>query len=184
MIARFLSNPFFRFLIFGTLAYLAWVLLYEFYLEPHTHLNRWIIDKIVRHSESLMSFFGVESAEFDDGQYRKRLGVMGSTGVTIGAPCNGLVLFALFVIFVLAFPGRWKHKLWFLPVGIIGIHVMNCLRVIALAVIFDYNPDWLEFNHDYTFTIVVYSFVFLLWYIYVNRLGILPANKNAASTSS
>ncbi|MEO0404714.1 MAG: archaeosortase/exosortase family protein, partial [Bacteroidota bacterium] len=143
-----------------------------------------VIDKIVRHSEEIMTFIGMDVQEFQDGLYRRRLGVMGSNGVTIGAPCNGLVLFALFVVFVLAFPGSWKHKMWFLPTGVIGIHVMNCFRVIALAVIFDYNPDWLEFNHDYTFTIIVYSFVFLLWYIYVNGLSSIPKKVDASPAAS
>jgi exosortase/archaeosortase family protein len=53
--------------------------------------------------------------------------------------------------------------------GIIIIHFVNVLRITALAIIVKVNPDWLYFNHNYTFTIVVYSFVFLLWWIWAKK---------------
>ena len=72
-------------------------------------------------------------------------------GVTVGAPCDGIVLLALFTVFIVAFPGPWKHKLWYLPAGLIAIHLINAIRITALAVIAHVKIEWLQFNHDYTF---------------------------------
>ena len=49
------------------------------------------------------------------------------------------------------------------------IHLINAIRIVALAIIVDVNPDWLYFNHNYTFNIIVYSFVFILWYIWAKK---------------
>ena len=91
------------------------------------------------------------------------VGIDGAHPIWIGSPCNALTLFMFFALFVIAFPGSVKKKLWFIPLGIIIIHIANVLRVIALAIINFYAPQYIEFNHTYTFTFLVYSIIFLLW---------------------
>ena len=98
--------------------------------------------------------------------YSNRVGVSGTPGVEIGAPCDGLSLFALFAIFIAFFPGPLKRKLWYIPIGVLFLHFVNIFRVISLAVIQSKFPDWLSFNHDYTFTVLVYGVVFGLWYVW------------------
>lgn len=167
MIARFWRNPFLRFLTIALSTYLVWYVSYEFFLRPNTILDEWMVDKITRGAEWFLELFGYPLRIFDDGEFRNHVGIAGSMGVTIGAPCDGIVLFALFVIFVVAFPGPILHKLWYLPLGVVLIHLSNVLRVVALAIIVDINPNWLAFNHDYTFTVLVYSLVFALWYLWI-----------------
>jgi hypothetical protein len=43
-----------------------------------------------------------------------------------------------------------------------------------------WNENWLSFNHDYTFTLIVYSFVFLLWWIWVNKFSGVGKKQTAA----
>jgi len=52
------------------------------------------------------------------------------------------------------------------------------LRVAALCLIARADYDLLNFNHDYTFYVIVYGWVFLLWYVWVKRFG--PGRKIAA----
>jgi len=53
------------------------------------------------------------------------------------------------------------------------------LRVVALITINYYAPQYIEFNHTYTFTILVYSIIFLLWMWWVNAsLKELKANES------
>ena len=100
------------------------------------------------------------------------MGIDGTHGVLIGAPCNGLNLFALFAGFIIIFPGKIIQKLIFIPIGILIIHVINIFRLVALALVVLYKPESLEFNHKYTFTIVVYAFIFVMWIIWVNKFAI------------
>ena len=40
----------------------------------------------------------------------------------------------------------------------------------ALTVYYFPDPEILDFNHTYTFTILVYGYVFYLWYLW-SRIG-------------
>lgn len=178
----FLKNPFFRFIIISTGIYLGWTVLYEFFLKPSTIFDDLIIDSLVKLGESGLQLIGYEVTPYQDFPYRIHIGVMGSKGVTIGAPCDGAVLFALFVAFIVAFPGKIQNKLWFVPVGLLSIHLINVLRVMGLAIIVHINEDWLAFNHDYTFTLFVYAWVFFLWWIWISRYSPLAGkNKNSSA---
>jgi exosortase family protein XrtF len=84
--------------------------------------------------------------------------------VYIGDACNGLELYVLFVAFYLAlnkFIASWK---WVL-LGIFGIFVLNIGRIAALAWVVLKIPHQLDFHHKYTFALVVYSWIFLIWFL-------------------
>lgn len=178
MFAQLRENPLLRFLLVGAAAYLLWYLSYELILRPYSHLDEWVVHQIVLGAECLISFFGYELTPYTRFDYMSHVGILGSPGVTIGAPCDGIILFALFAIFIVAFPGPIRHKAWYLPLGVVSIHFMNVVRVVALAVIVEVAPQMLEFNHDYTFTVIVYAWVFLLWYVWVQRFS--PVGKRKA----
>ncbi len=89
--------------------------------------------------------------------------------VSVGWQCDGLSLMALFAGFIIAYPGPWRAKLWFIPAGIVAIHLLNIVRVAALALNQLYSRNTMEFNHHYTFTIVIYGFIFWVWTIWVRR---------------
>ncbi len=173
MAARILKNPFLRFLFFSISLYLMWNVFYEFYLRTQTNFDKIVIDTLVRWAEVTLQILGYSTTDSSaaDVVFREHIGIAGSKGVTIGAPCDGVVLYVLFIFFVVAFPGPLKHKAWFIPVGALSVFYLNVLRIVGLAVIMKINESWLAFNHDYTFTIVVYAYVFLLWMLWVKRFS-------------
>lgn len=174
------NNPLFRFLLTAAGIYLVWYVLYEAWLKPQSHLDEWVISHIVAHSKAGLALIGYTLSQWP-GMAWNHIAIEGTGGVLIGAPCDGIILFTLFSIFVIAFPGPWKHKAWFLPLGIFSIHLVNVLRVMALAVIVKVNEEWLSFNHDYTFTILTYAWVFALWVIWVNRFSPLRGSMRRKS---
>ena len=105
------ENPFFRFLVTSIGLYLGWYCLYEFYLHTQTSFDKVVIDGLVRWAEFTLQALGYTTTDYStaDVIFREHIGIAGSKGVTIGAPCDGVVLYALFVFFVAAFPGPWKH---------------------------------------------------------------------------
>lgn len=162
-----------KFLIrFGILLGL-WYFLYTFLIKPSFLYDAIIIDKLSRTSAWLLEFFNFNPILIDgrfEG-YSNWIRLPDSGGVQIGPECDGLIVISLFVIFVLVFPGPWKKKLWYIPSGIALLFLLNIIRISALAYMVKESPEWLSFNHDYTFTIIIYSIVFLLWYIWVNKLS-------------
>ncbi|WP_442196393.1 hypothetical protein [Sporocytophaga myxococcoides] len=75
----------------------------------------------------------------------------------------------MFTCFVIAFPASWKSKLWFLPMGILAIHVLNMVRVILLILNFYFFNSSFDFNHKYTFNFVVYGFMLLVWLYWAKK---------------
>jgi len=166
------KNKLVRFILTSFFLFISWFFIYDFWLHPSGSVDTFIINIIVHNSDWLLKLIGYETIPTSlFGESIRTVGIDGSHGVWIGDPCNGLTLFALFSGFVLAYPGPIKNKLWFIPFGIITIHVLNVLRVTGLAMIQYFSPDYLEFNHTYTFTIIVYSYVFYLWYLWSNKLS-------------
>jgi hypothetical protein len=125
----------FRFLVFGFGGYIVWHLMYEECLKPATLLDEFVTHHLIISTEWAMESLGyLVNAYFQvaDGVFRTRVGVAGAAGVTVGPSCDGVVLFALFAIFILSFPGHWLRKTWFIPAGIFVIHTANIFRIIFL----------------------------------------------------
>ena len=160
----------FRFFGMAFLAYVVWSLTYEQVLKPQTMLDEVVIEHMVTSTETAFRVIGWPVGTYPQPvTHRDRVGMAGHAGVQIGAPCDGVALFALFAIFILAFPGPFLRKLWFIPAGIALLHLANIGRVVVLARMQATAPEWLEFNHDYTFTVLVYGLVFALWYLWTVR---------------
>jgi len=153
--------------------YLLWFLLYDKWLLKDGLIDGFLINHLVEITDFMLTVLGYETF-----QYADAVGVDGTHGVLIGAPCNGLDLFALFAGFIIIFPGKFIHKLIFIPLGIGVVHILNILRLVALALIVVYFPDSLQFNHKYTFTIVVYTCIFIMWMIWVKKFSLTKTKRN------
>ncbi|MCX6313047.1 MAG: archaeosortase/exosortase family protein [Bacteroidetes bacterium] len=159
--------------------YLGWMMLYEWLIHPWGKL-----DTLVINDSSNWTLFILKKLNFHtflgNNPTIRTIGIDGTHGLWIGDPCNGLTLFALFTSFILAYPGSWKNKLWFIPVGITAIYTMNIIRLTVLCIIVLKKPLWLEFNHTYLFQVLMYGFIFMLWYIWINKFSGKPKIKSVA----
>ena len=86
--------------------------------------------------------------------------------------CNAVSVMILFVSFVVAFRGKMKSMLWFIPLGIVVIHCANILRIAFLAVALYHFPQAEHVLHGVLFPLAIYGIVFLLWMVWVNRFSI------------
>lgn len=89
----------------------------------------------------------------------------------INDSCSGLKQMLQFALLMLIFPGPWKKKLWFIPLGIFIMHLTNLFRVIGLAVVMNNWPQYWNFSHDYIFRPIFYIIIFLLWMYWVEKIG-------------
>lgn len=171
-VLKIYSNPFVAFVVTSVALYIGWYIAYDLILNPMRIIDEPVEENILWFTKQFLLLMDYPLIDFGEqaGKYHA-VGIDGSSGVLIGDPCNGITLFALFAGFIIAFPGPWKKKLIFIPTGILLIHFVNIVRVIILCLITYYAPDALDFNHDYTFKVVVYGFVFLLWYLWVTRIA-------------
>lgn len=161
-----INNPVLKFLLLLFGLYLGWYLLYSFWIHPYEKIDLFIIDLTIYYSKLILEllnynvFTGVERV----------IGIDGTGGLWIGDNCNGIALFALFTWFIVAYPsGKWWQKLVYIVIGISIIQFLNILRIVLLAILDTKSRAWTEFNHTYTFTIVIYGVIFLLWIVWVNK---------------
>ncbi len=92
-------------------------------------------------------------------------GQWGYVGVSPG--CTSLKQWLHFIFIMLLFPGPRKHKLWFIPAGIIVIHFINIVRIVGLALTLKPWPQYFDFFHDYIFKTFFYFMIFVMWVIWV-----------------
>ncbi|MEO6305997.1 MAG: exosortase family protein XrtF [Bacteroidia bacterium] len=172
MRAVFKQNAFIKFVFTAGLLYLLLYLVYQFIVKKYTFYDQKFIGSIIQSVNFILKNIGYTTFTVLQDRDYQVIGIDGSNGVWVGSNCNAITLFSLFSVFIIAYPGKLKNKLWFIPLGIVAIHILNILRVIALVLIAYYYPQYLNFNHTYTFTFLVYSFIFLLWMIWVNKFSI------------
>jgi exosortase/archaeosortase family protein len=171
------QNKIIRFLIVAAVLYLIWLIIYHLGISQHTNWDFHLNDNIAFLAQIGFDWMG-KSAEivYETDHVVLYLNEGSFRGIWIGDACNGFKLFSIFTIFIIAYPGPWKTKLWYIPIGMLSIHLANVIRVIALLLINNYYPQYLDFNHLYTFTIFVYSIIFLFWYIWAKRIAHVKTN--------
>jgi exosortase/archaeosortase family protein len=79
-----------------------------------------------------------------------------------------MCLFSLLIIFI---TGQWKHKAWFIPVGIVILHLTNVFRIICLVVIAMHWPQQIHYAHDNLLRILYYIVIFGLWVVWVEKIA-------------
>lgn len=163
-----------RFIVTGLLLYLIWIILYEGVIKPRHWIDPWLTNIVSEHSVAMLNVLGFETGQIMTGTGNLIFNDH-SNLLIIAYICDGLILYIIFAIFLIAFPGPVRHKLWFIPAGFILIYIINLIRVVALVIIQIKAHQYLAFNHKYTFTILVYGFIFLLWFIWVRYFA--PAKK-------
>lgn len=90
--------------------------------------------------------------------------------IAINHGCSGLKQMLQFALLMMIFPGPWKHKLWYIPLGIFIVHLTNLFRIIGLAVVLVTVPDYWDFSHDYIFRPFFYVVIFSLWVYWVEKI--------------
>jgi len=189
-IKAYIKSPYFKFILKFSILLFLWFFFYHFiYKIDELIFSSQNADKIdllnnisvilAEQANYMLSLFGFETQIeiHKDMVVAKILDNNYTHGVWIGEPCNGVKIFGVFAIFILAFPGRIKHKLWYIPLGIICIHIINVIRIAILIFISSVNPHILDFNHNITFQIIVYSLILFLWYIWVKIFSGLKTNN-------
>ena len=130
-------------------------------------VDLFVIDKSIAMSKLILETMNYHVFTGED----RLIGIDGSGGLWVGDNCNGMTMFGLFAGFIVAYKGSWKVKIPYIILGIICIQLLNVLRFVGLAILDVHSRAWTEFNHTYTFTIIIYAFIFMLWIIWVNKFS-------------
>ena len=84
-------------------------------------------------------------------------------GVRIVWGCNGVKQSFIFAMILLFARGPMRHKVWFIPLGLLCVYLINVLRLIFLVYIIRDNSDSFEFWHEGVTKYLFYALIFLMW---------------------
>jgi exosortase H (IPTLxxWG-CTERM-specific) len=98
--------------------------------------------------------------------------------VNIENGCNGIEALIIFLSATLSFPAPWKARLAGLAIGVIGIQIVNLVRVVALFLTGVYFPAFFDSSHTVVWQTVVILFAVLLWIFWAQRYAVRPAQPS------
>ena len=159
-----------RFLLSALFLLIIWVLFTVQFPTALYKLHYWTIEPQAHFSSWILGLFGYTTKVWHNvNNCMTLLDMNNSAVVCVGTGCSGLELFLVFIVFVMLFKGSSKNFLWFIPAGLLLILALNVIRIVLLSLIAYHAPDYLAFNHKYTFVIIVYGFVIFLWLYWINH---------------
>ena len=102
--------------------------------------------------------------------------------VTVAPECTSLKQWMHWLFLMLIFPGPWKHKAWYIPLGLVIVEFTNVVRVVGIALFLRPFPHDFALAHDVIFKIMFYVVIFLMWMIWVECF-LHPTRRKSLSKS-
>ncbi len=179
-----------RFLILGVFALLLILLFYNV-LRDIKEVNDFYVDALNQYAKLLLwgsklvtELFGYEVTVY--GKTIKIVDDFKASGVFLDRGCMGRNVLLGFTALIVVFPGKWFHKLWYIPMGIVILTFVNMLRISGLAVTAYCCPEYSDINHYFVFKVAAFIIIFVLWLIWFNKFSpfIRPKLKQGQKESS
>lgn len=142
--------------------YVVWFVVYDLFLLPRGTLDAPLSLLVTEATAAVVRLFGAEAI------VRGREVWMGAAGVYVADGCNGLAALSLFVGFVLAYPGTWRRRAWFVPAGLAVLVAVNVIRCAFLLYVQARAPQHFDVLHGYLTTYVFYAVIFGLWALWTH----------------
>lgn len=89
--------------------------------------------------------------------------------INVAPECTSLKQWLHWLFLMLLFPGPWKHKLWYIPMGLVVIEFINVVRVVGISLCMIPFPNHFAFFHNYFFKTLFYLFIFIMWVVWVEK---------------
>lgn len=83
--------------------------------------------------------------------------------------CLGVDMMFTLVALIISFPGKWLDRLWFIPLGLLGIQAINIARIVGLCLSFIWLKHGTFMDHHDAFNIIAVVFIFFLFVAWVKR---------------
>ena len=130
------------------------------YLTPYWNSFR---DAFGQFLATTTKFIVCDILGFQGHSYSRVFQIEGTNGIDIKNSCIGLSAMIIFAGLIAVYPGRWKHKLWYIPLGMVLVQCSNIFRLVSLGIMQKYSSEaFVQFNHGYTYLIITYTFIFML----------------------
>ena len=120
----------------------------------------WVLDHIFNIDITTVSKERLIAAINKDGGWAR---------VIIAPECASLKQWMHWLFLMVLFPGPWKHKLWYIPAGLVIIEWTNVVRICGVLMMQIPWPNSFHLAHDYIFKFFFYFVIFLMWVLWVEK---------------
>ncbi len=154
------------------LVYLVWKILFFLFNQEGTALNQiWIS------FTDLYAYKTIQPAVFVLQKYfgyeliynHRNIIINGTPGLFLANHCLGVSVCVIFSGFIIAYKGSWRHKLWYIPVGVFCIYAINVTRLIGLGFVqHSFSNYFFELAHTRVYLLMSYGMFFLLIIVWMN----------------
>lgn len=165
-------KPALRFLAIFLALYLGLNVVYGLWIASYNASADPMTWAVTRQTSYILNLFGEETTVAPNPakpSVSVQVGLRSALNVYEG--CNGLNVMIVFVAFMMAFGGNKKKLAWFIPLGIVLIHLANLGRVVGLYYVAEYWQQYFYYIHKYAFTGIIYLFVLALWWWWVEKIN-------------
>jgi len=148
----------------------------------------WLAIQVYRESKWVLELFNVNVTAFDQlnigGHLRKNVFYYANNNgyVAVNSSCSGLKQFYQWFFLMMLFPGQWKHKVWFIPMGLVIIHLVNVFRIITMVIVTIYLSQYWDFIHDWVMRPFFYVVMFTLWVWWNEKYHLKSKNGTNSAT--
>ena len=174
-------KPAFSFLAIFLIIYFVGNLLYGVYVESYGQhpdiLTEWVTEQTTIVLRWMGNDLHAENSTTAPKVYMKS---STDTVLSVFEGCNGINVMIIFTAFVFAFGGLRSHMAWFIPTGLMVIHLFNLLRIVLLYYVSQYYGRYFYYIHKYFFTAGLYMIVFILWAIWVFQFNAIRKNSSSS----
>jgi len=161
---------------------IIWECSYHFILQPSRIPDKQLTNVITAGVTNCINIFSSQTSTYTWARYKgvdydsDSIFKNGKAVLIIADICNGLSLIAIYLGFIILMPYPIKRKIVFSIIGIMVLIIANIIRCGLLYWIYERHPDMFDFNHHYTFTILMYLLIFCGWILFtkggkVNEVG-------------
>ena len=132
-------------------------------------LMLWAVDMAYNQSCWLLeNVFHLDLTTVSDIRYISTPNNEGGWARAIIAPeCASLKQWLHWLFLMIIFPGPWKHKLWYIPAGLVVVEWTNVVRICGVIMMQIPWPNSFHIAHDYIFKVFFYLIIFLMWVLWV-----------------
>ena len=131
----------------------------------------WVLDRIFHVDITTLSEQRLIATMNKDGGWAR---------VIIAPECASLKQWMHWIFLMVLFPGPWKHKLWYIPAGLVVIEWTNVVRICGILLMQMQWPNihirlmgsdinTFHLAHDYVFKFFFYLVIFLMWVLWVEK---------------
>lgn len=103
--------------------------------------------------------------------YQNQIYFDGSPGICVVWSCSGIKQYLIATAVILFAKGRWVHKLWYIPLVLVVVYLLNLIRLVGVGAITIHHMEWFNFFHKIVFRGVLYGGLFLMWVLWVEKIA-------------